>query len=116
VAAGLLATLLPLVGCGAVCHPSGGGRCAGPAPISESSGPLTLAADGRTLSGFFACGGRLAVRESATRVTLTFVASAVGSGGRTCPTIPLSIHLHTALGTRAVVDGVSHQIVRVERR
>jgi len=93
VAVGLLATLLPLVGCGATCHPSGGGRCAGPTPIAGSiNGPLTLTADGRTLSGFFLCGGRLAVSQSPTQVTLTYIASAVRGGGLTCPTVPLRVY------------------------
>jgi hypothetical protein len=111
----MVSTLLPLVGCSAGCHPRAGGRCPAPAPINSwLYGPLTLSADGHTISGRFGCGGQLVANEAATRVTLTFVASAVRSGGLACAMVPLSAHLHTELGERLVVDGVTHRVLEVE--
>lgn len=97
------------------CRPPAGGRCAGPAPISTwLIGPLTLAADGRTVSGRFQCGGTLVATETSTRVTLTFVAGAVGAGALSCALVPLTVVLHTTLGNRIVVDGVTHQTVSIQ--
>jgi len=92
------------------CNPSAGGRCAGPAPIARwLSGPLTLSADGRTISGDFECGGALTESESQHEVTLTFVADAVEAGALSCDKSSLTANLRTALGDRALVDGTTHQ-------
>lgn len=77
-------------------------------------GPLTIASDGRTVSGRFQCGGRLIAEETPTRVTLTFVAGAVGSGGLSCALVPLEVVLHANLGSRVVEDGVTHQAISIQ--
>jgi hypothetical protein len=98
------------------CRPPAGGRCAGPAPVpSWLYGPLALAADGRTISGRFQCGGRLAATETAAQVRLTFIASSVGTGGLSCALESLNVQLHGELGSRAVIDGVTHQALSVQR-
>lgn len=98
------------------CHAPAGGRCGGPAPITPwLDRSLTLAADGRTISGRFICGGRLAVDETATRVVLTLIAPAGGPGSMSCALVPLNVQLHTPLGRRGVFDGVTHQALMVVR-
>lgn len=97
------------------CQPPAGGRCAGPAPIASwLNGPLTLSADGRTISGRFICGGRLVTNETAVRVEVTLIAPAGGPGSMSCALVPLSVQLQAPLGGRAVVDGVTRQALNVE--
>ncbi|MDE3205839.1 MAG: hypothetical protein KGQ66_16650 [Acidobacteriota bacterium] len=97
-----------------ICQPAGGNRCAGPAPVQTwLYGPLVVAADGLTLSGRFECGGSLEAVETNDQVTLTFIAAAVGAGGLSCALVPLRVGLHHPLGSRAVVDGVTHQRLAV---
>ena len=76
-------------------------------------GPLVVAADGLTLSGRFGCGGSLAAVETTDQVTLTFIAAAVGAGGLSCGLVALRVGLHRPLGSRVVVDGVTHQKLSV---
>lgn len=94
------------------CTPAGGSRCPGPQPIS---GSLTVDASGRHLTGVFLCGGQLSARETADRVTVTYIASAVRRGGMACARVPLVVTLQQPLGNRTVVDGANGQTVTVTR-
>lgn len=99
------------------CVPPAGGRCGGPAPVERwLVGPLLVSADGRTLAGRFQCGGRLSAREAPGQVTLTFVASSVGAGAMSCALVPVSVALRSPLGTRTLVDGVTHQVLPAPSR
>src|SRR5581483_6805765 len=114
---GMAATVIPVAGCAATgCTPPAGGRCAGPAPISTwLHGPLTLSADGRTISGRFGCGGRLSADETPSTVTITFHASAVKTAGLSCAMIELQVRIRAVLGARVVKDGVTGEVLEVHR-
>ncbi|HKC28441.1 MAG TPA: hypothetical protein VKB75_10560 [Jatrophihabitans sp.] len=75
---------------------------------------LTLGAGGTRLQGRFLCGGRLRATETATRVTVTYMASKVRPGGLMCAQVPLTARLNTPLGNRAVVDGVTGKPLAVK--
>jgi len=92
------------------CGQVGGGRCAGPTPISP--GVVSVAADGRTLMGAFACGGSLSASESQTQVRVTYTASAVQAGGLSCTSLILTVTLAAPLGSRTLVDGVNGASLR----
>lgn len=90
------------------CEPPAGGRCAGPEPLMVTAGGaygVGVTADDRTVVAVVPCGGRLEVKESATAVTLTWIASAVGAGAMSCAIVPLAKRLRSPLGARHLVDG-----------
>ena len=99
----------------APCTPPPGGRCAGPEPVHVAlyGGALAVSKDGRTIAGRFQCGGRLKAAETASRVTLTYIASRVGPGAMACALVPLSVRLDAPVGSRTVVDGVTGQHLHV---
>jgi hypothetical protein len=95
------------------CTPPAGGRCA--ADVAWS-GPIELAADGRSLQGIVLCGGTLRADETDARVTITLHVPALRGGAATCARVLVKVFLATPLGTRTVVDGVSGRTVRVDHR
>ncbi len=96
------------------CVPPGGGRCAGPEPVSQAlDGLFSLDSSGQRLSGRFACGGELTAEESPTRVALTYIASAVGAGGMACAIASVSVDLMAPLGTRSLVDATDGSTLTV---
>jgi hypothetical protein len=100
-----------------VCGISAGGRCPGPEPVHQALlSDLLLSKDGHTLHGLFLCGGRLMVTEKARRVVLTYIGSHVRPGGMSCAMIRLSVHLTGALGSRAVIDGVTGKHLHIGTR
>lgn len=108
-AALLLLCLVTFAGCGSnqpVCP--NGSRCGPAAPVAGGLvGPLSVTADGRTISGRFLCGGLLSATETGSRVTLTFLPNRVPAGARTCAMVPVRVGLAKPVGQRTVVDGVA---------
>jgi len=115
---GMITMLLMVGGCAATgcTPPGGGGRCAGPLPLPPDQleiprnvivSGVGVSPDGRTIIVFALCGGRLVARESKNEVLLTWIASAVGAGGMSCPMTPLIAHLRRPLAGRPVIDGVT---------
>lgn len=107
----LLLSLVTLTGCGSsqpVCP--NGSQCGPAAPVAGGLvGPLSVTADGRTISGRFLCGGLLSATETASRVTLTFLPNKIRAGAGTCAMVPARVVLAKPVGHRAVVDGVDHR-------
>lgn len=91
------------------CHDPAGGRCAGPRDISS----LTLTAHGRTLQAVVMCGGFLVAQEDRRRVVLTYYEPEIAPGARLCAMVPLAVHLRAPLGSRVVLDGVSHAPIAI---
>jgi len=103
----LVAILVGTAGCG------GSGK---PVPLRYGTfRPLVVAPDGRLLIGAFNCGGRLTARETSSQVTVTRIEPDIAPGAASCATRVLSVRLSHALGTRIVIDGVTHHPVHVWR-
>lgn len=94
---------------GSSCTPPAGGRCPGPQPVSQ----LAVENSGRRLVGVFLCGGRLSGRETANAVYVTYIGSAVRTGGMSCARLKLSVTLAEPLDTRHVIDTTTRHTVRI---
>lgn len=96
------------------CTAPAGGRCPGAEQLSTALvGHLHLSRDGRTISGRFRCGGRMIERQTATRVTITYLASRVGPGALACALVPVSVRAASPIGAREIVDGVTQRPLHV---
>lgn len=72
-----------------------------------------MSTDGRRLHGIVLCGGVLHATETSDRVTLRLHVGAMGPGAMSCARVDVGVQLHTPLGSRTVVDGVSGNAIRV---
>lgn len=86
------------------CTTGVGEGCGAPKQIT---GPLWTDATRQTISGHFACGGALLVKETATEVVLTFIPQVMMPGGAACGFPVLIARLAQPLGTRPVVDAAT---------
>jgi hypothetical protein len=87
-------------------------RCPGPAAIPTGLGmPISVSADGRTVTVTVNCGGQATATETSTRVTLRYVAAMIMAGGASCPRTPISVQLAAPLGTRELVDARTGQVL-----
>jgi hypothetical protein len=94
-----------------VCLAPDGGRCDGPLPIDS----LHVDRAGTRLSGVFICGGWLSATEDGNQVTVTYLAPYVGPGVRQCAAPTLAVRLHSPIGHRPVLDGVTHHAIAISR-
>jgi len=74
-----------------------------------------VSADDRRLATIVLCGGSLRVTETASRVRVKYVASAVGPGAMSCAQVRLTAKLAAPLAHRAVLDATSGDRVTVTR-